>query len=322
MKKNIKKGFILLSLIVCFSSCKQIKNVHSKNIIQSEDKDTSIDVSENQNDSNHKKEILNELKNNNDQNENQVEDSEDSNEKMKSHNGKFNSISYDVVKIKKLMEDSDYSGEKIAFLTFDDGPNSTLTPKILDILKEYNIPGTFFVLGKVINDDTKDVLKRIYEEGHSIGTHTYTHDYDILYPNRNADPDTILEEETQVLNKIRKYLGKNFFSRVFRYPGGHMSWNYDSLKMADDLLAEYDIHWLDWNTMTGDAQPKDADHIPRPNNIQEVLNNFDESKIFATNPDVAVILMHDAEGKELTVEALPYLINHLKEQGYSFGVLE
>ena len=69
---------------------------------------------------------------------------------------------------------------KIAYLTFDDGPSKQITPAILDILADYDIKATFFILGKMANMN-QDVLKRVYEEGHSIGHHSYSHKYSYIY---------------------------------------------------------------------------------------------------------------------------------------------
>ncbi|NLY46727.1 MAG: polysaccharide deacetylase family protein, partial [Tissierella sp.] len=71
---------------------------------------------------------------------------------------------------------------KFAYLTFDDGPSATVTPAILDILKEYNIKATFFVVGSMV-DKYPHMLKRIWDEGHKIGNHSYSHDYKYLYRN-------------------------------------------------------------------------------------------------------------------------------------------
>ncbi|MFM1539511.1 polysaccharide deacetylase family protein [Helcococcus bovis] len=242
--------------------------------------------------------------------------------KGKNHNQKFKDMAYDVEEIRELSYDGDYKGKKIAFLTFDDGPNNVITPHVLDVLKEKNVPATFFMVGHAIGDTTQDTLKRAYNEGHAIGTHSLTHDYETLYPGRVPDPDVVVSEEKQAIKLLKKYLGNEFESRVFRYPGGHMSWNRKGLKKSDKALAKLNIHWIDWNTMNGDAQPIHDPDLARPTTVDEVIKNFDKSKNFTANSDIAVILMHDAADKDLTLKALPSLIDHLKEQGYEFGILE
>lgn len=79
-------------------------------------------------------------------------------------------------KIEHLMEGK----EKICYLTFDDGPNPAITPKVLDILKEENVKATFFVIGKLV-DSHPEIVKRAYEEGHYIANHGYSHNNSILY---------------------------------------------------------------------------------------------------------------------------------------------
>lgn len=233
------------------------------------------------------------------------------------------SYAYDTKTIREFTEKKDYKGEKIAFLTFDDGPNKATTGKILDILKEKDVPATFYMPGKNIGDGTADLLKRIYEEGHVVGSHSFDHNYDHLYPNRIANKDEIIRQENQTLDAFRKYLGSDFKHKTSRYPGGHMSWNKQSLAKSDKALEDMGIIWIDWNTMNGDAQPikpRDPNDIPRPQNTQQVINNFEHSKRFTFNPNIAVVLMHD--GKDVTLNALGSLIDHMRAQGYSFGVLD
>ncbi|MDO4778144.1 MAG: polysaccharide deacetylase family protein [Tissierellia bacterium] len=240
------------------------------------------------------------------------------------HNEKAKSYAYSTKEVRENMENENYKGKKMAFLTFDDGVNNTITPRVLDTLKEKNVPATFFVVGNNIGENTKDNLKRIYDEGHSIAIHSYTHDYDILYPDTIADTNAILKEFTETLKEVKTFLGEDFDSKVWRYPGGHRSWDQDSLKIADQELAKLGVEWIDWNAMNGDAQPENASDgdISRPTTIQEVIANFNRSLDFTSNPNQIVVLMHDAEGKDLTADALPQLIDHIKSMGYEFGVLK
>lgn len=231
---------------------------------------------------------------------------------------------YSTKEIKELSETQGYEGEKIAFLTFDDGPNNEITPAILDILKEKDAKATFFMIGKSIGDYTSDVVKRVIDEGNSIGLHSFSHDYDYLYPNGIPNADVIKEEYHQSIEALRNILGKDYNTSVFRYPGGHLSWNPEGLEKSDKALRDLGIEWVDWNTMNGDAQITQSDNpneVLRPNTVEEAVNNFEKSKLFTYNPDIAIILMHDASDKRLTLEALPSLIDHLREQGYKFGTL-
>lgn len=262
--------------------------------------------------------------------ENKNENKDNKDEKIQAstkglnHNEKAKSYAYSTKEVRENMENADYKGKKIAFLTFDDGVNNTITPRVLDTLKEKNVPATFFVVGTNIGENTKENLKRIYDEGHSIAIHSYTHDYNILYPGTIADTNAILKEYNETLKEVKTFLGEDFDSKVWRYPGGHRSWDQNSLKIADQELAKLGVEWIDWNAMNGDAQPENASDgdISRPTTIQEVIANFNRSLDFTSNPNQIVVLMHDAEGKDLTADALPQLIDHIKSMGYEFGVLK
>lgn len=233
--------------------------------------------------------------------------------------------SYDAVEVRDNMENPDYTGKKLAFLTFDDGVNTVITDSILKTLKDNEINATFFIPGYTLEDENNhEILKKLYADGNSIATHSYHHDYSILYPNRIVDSKAIVEEHEKTVSKLKSILGENFDTKLFRYPGGHMSWDRESIKKSDEALAKLGVNWIDWNSMTGDAQPVNAgpNDISRPKNVDEVISNFEKSLHFTYNPDQVVILMHDALDKELTAESLQALINHLTEKGYEFGILK
>lgn len=232
---------------------------------------------------------------------------------------------YDANEVKNNIVDSNYAGKKLAFLTFDDGVNTVTSKKILDILNANKLNATFFIPGFNLEvEENQDVLKELYEAGNSIGTHSYSHNYDILYPNRIADADVIVDEYNKTLELMKSILGEDFDTKLFRYPGGHLSWDQESLKLSDQRLEEIGVKWIDWNAMTGDAQAINAgpNDISRPQSVDQVLSNFDRSLDFTSNPNEVVILMHDALDKELTVNALQALIDHLKNMGYEFGILK
>lgn len=231
---------------------------------------------------------------------------------------------FSAKEIRKLSETSGYKGKKIAFLTFDDGPNHEITPGVLDVLKSKGAHATFFMVGNRIGPGTADVVHRVIHEGHAIATHSFSHDYDYLYPDRNPNPDAVVGEYHKSMRALKDILGEDFDTKVFRYPGGHLSWREEGLQRTDEALANEGVAWIDWNTMNGDAQMEWSDNpneVIRPTTVEEAVHNFDKSTIFTSNPDIAVILMHDAPDKHLTLEALPALIDHLIELGYEFGTL-
>ena len=112
--------------------------------------------------------------------------------------------------------DSIYRSEtKRAFLTFDDGP-STVTPTILDTLKQQEIKATFFVLGSNVNA-YPETVKRIYEEGHYIANHGYSHVYSSIY----STPQAVLDEYNKCNDAVKNVIGvPEYNSHLFRFPGG------------------------------------------------------------------------------------------------------
>lgn len=196
------------------------------------------------------------------------------------------------------------SDEKRAFLTFDDGPSYSVTPKILDILKEENVKATFFVLGTMVKSNP-EILKREAEEGHYIANHGYSHIYKNIYKNETAP----LEEYKKTNELIQDALkNPNYESNVFRFPGGSVGGYYDKIKKkAKKVFIENNIAYLDWNALTYDADGA--------NTKKEIMENL---KNTCGNQNSVVILMHDAPNKDLTAKTLPDVISYLKEKGYTF----
>ena len=98
------------------------------------------------------------------------------------------------------------SKEKVAYLTFDDGPTKSATPKILDILKEEDVKASFFVIGKYVKNHP-DIVKRAYNEGHYIANHGYNHNNSILYKN---NPYFFIEKKKDIVTLSKKEY--NFFN--------------------------------------------------------------------------------------------------------------
>lgn len=194
--------------------------------------------------------------------------------------------------------------EKIAYLTFDDGPTLKSTPKILDILSEENVKATFFVIGKHVKEHPK-LVKRAYDEGHYIANHSYSHNNNKLY----ANADSFLEEILSTDVEIRKAIGiKNYSSHVFRFPNGYMAPSYKTKKQEyAKLLSDIDYTYIDWNSLNKDSEKKYSN--------AELLNNL---KASSKNKDTLVILMHDTSDVNETHLILKDSINYLKEQGYIF----
>lgn len=229
-----------------------------------------------------------------------------------------NEYAYSTKDVRQYIRgEKEYQGkDKLVFLTFDDGPNRTVTPQILNILRDYGARGTFFLVGRNMTDKNIPVMKAIVNNGNSIALHSYSHDYDSLYPNRSASTLDILSEAKLVQERLQQVFGPEFSSHVWRYPGGHMSW--DNINDSDDGLSKMGIEWIDWNSLSGDAEVKRV----RPTTPEGMVEYVETSLNKNVHTNVAVVLMHDAVNKQMTVDALPGIIKYFKDNGYTFGILK
>ena len=207
-------------------------------------------------------------------------------------------------------------GKKVVYLTFDDGPSTTNTPNVLDTLDKYNVKATFFILGKSIDEGTenKEILKRIANDGHAIGNHSYSHDYNYLYPGRTINPDNFMADINKCNDRLKEVLGDDFNTRVIRFPGGYWSW--EGRSGIRPIIDEKGYAVIDWNTLNEDAQgaKKDA------NGLVECLKKNTDA--LGPNADSVVVLMHDTYGKEETVKALPEIIQYFKDKGFEFKTIK
>ena len=229
-----------------------------------------------------------------------------------SHNRAAAEYAYPSEKVQAWMKDPSSAPEKSVFLTFDDGPNHSNSVQILDALKAGGVHGTFFVIGKLVSS-APETLKREIAEGHSVAMHSYTHNYDKLYPGRAGSLEAIKGEYEKTKEALEEVLGSEFKTNTWRYPGGHMSWK--KLEAADEALAAEGVHWIDWNCLTGDAEPKNR----QPKDVAGMVKMA--TSAISEGLKVSVMLAHDAEGKDMTVKAMPQIISAYKEAGYKFGVI-
>ncbi len=197
-----------------------------------------------------------------------------------------------------------YQKDKIAYLTFDDGPTLKSTAKILDILSEEDVKATFFVIGKHVKEHP-ELVKRAYDEGHYIANHGYSHNNDKLY----ASLDSFINEILSTDREIGKAIGiENYSSHVFRFPNGFMAPIYKSKKQEYvKRLSDIGYTYIDWNVLNKDSEKKYS-HT-------ELLNNL---KTSSRNKGTLVILMHDTSDVNETHLVLKDSILYLKEQGYIF----
>ncbi len=200
-----------------------------------------------------------------------------------------------------------HQDNKRVFLTFDDGPSTSVTPYILDLLSQQNVKATFFVLGSKV-EANPDLVKREYDEGHYIANHGYSHKYSEMY----SSTQNVLDEYNKTNDLIKNAIGnENYNTLVFRFPGGSSGGPYNDLKQeAKELLKQNGIASVDWNALTNDAAGA--------NTKEKIMENFYNT---VQNKTSIVILMHDAPDKILTYECLPEIIQYFKNNGYEFKTM-
>ncbi len=235
----------------------------------------------------------------------------------KNHNKAASVYAYKVSDVKNAMYHGGElgGGKKIAFLTYDDGLSPNSTPLLLDLLKKEGVPATFFSLGSTMSEKNKGSLERIFHEGHALAFHSFDHSYKKLYPGRNANVEEIVKQYNLSQQALNKLFGFEIPVSPWRYPGGHMSWK--NLEPADKALEDLNVHWIDWNSMSADAEGKRA-----PKTVQGQVDHIIKDWKAYGSPKVITILMHDVPTKKLTREALPEIVKALRNEGFSFGVLE
>ena len=190
------------------------------------------------------------------------------------------------------------------YLTFDDGPSNSITPKILEILKKKNIKATFFVINH--EDSLNYLIKKEDQEGHTVALHSYTHSYQTIYQSSEA----FFNDLNQIRDKVYKITGK--YSNIIRFPGG--SSNTISKKYHQGIMSQLSnevtskgFHYFDWNVDCQDgAGVRDSNKI-----YQNVVNNLSKTK-------ENVVLMHDFENNYGTLNALESIIDYGINNGYQF----
>jgi cellulose synthase/poly-beta-1,6-N-acetylglucosamine synthase-like glycosyltransferase/peptidoglycan/xylan/chitin deacetylase (PgdA/CDA1 family)/spore germination protein YaaH len=199
-----------------------------------------------------------------------------------------------------------YQPKKVA-ISFDDGPDPTWTPKILDILKKYNVKGTFFMIGEEAEDNIS-LMQRVYREGHEIGNHTFTH------------PDISEISEGQVdlqLNLTEQLFGAALgVHPVYFRPPYSIDQEPDTNDQAAPIMQ---IQKLGYTIVGDKIDTDDWDEHPRKSPQEIVDSVFEQIKLSDTKTWMrgSIILMHDGGGdRQATVDALPKLIEALRAHGY------
>ncbi|RGS50778.1 polysaccharide deacetylase [Olsenella sp. AM30-3LB] len=197
------------------------------------------------------------------------------------------------------------NGEKIVYLTFDDGPSKN-TQRVLDILDQYGAKATFFVVGH--DPDYYDMIKKAYDDGNTIGLHSYTHDYAKVY----ASEDAYFDDLDQIAQVVQDQIG--YVPYLVRFPGGSsntISEKYCSGIMdalVNDVQAR-GYQYYDWNASSGDGAVCTTEQI------------VENSCAYDDYPNI-ILLCHDAATKDTTVEALPKIIEHYQALGYQFKAID
>ena len=196
--------------------------------------------------------------------------------------------------------------EKVVYLTFDDGPSYN-TKKILDILDSYDAKATFFVTGR--SPEYRESIKDAYERGNTIGLHTMTHDYDKVYASTGA----FFDDLEQVGEVVKEQIG--YVPYLTRFPGGAsntVSANYTPGIMTElvEEVPARGYQFYDWNVGSADAS---GINLP-PETIVE-------SACVEGYRNV-MLLFHDSNTKDTTVDALPQVIEFYKERGYEFRAID
>src|SRR5699024_1450361 len=189
--------------------------------------------------------------------------------------------------------------ENAIYLTFDDGPSEE-AEELLDILGEYNMKATFFMLGPNM-EDHPDVVKRTKDLGHGLALHGITHEVDQIY----QDPSAPLEEMTEDQEILEDITGLS--SDMVRLPYGSVP--YLTEKMRYELDQE-GFHIWDWNVDSDDWEGTDGSYVPQT--IQKIEDTKEEG-------EAPVVLLHD---KKETIEHLPELLDYIQKQGYKTKVLD
>ena len=189
-------------------------------------------------------------------------------------------------------------GKKV-YLTFDDGPGPN-TKKLLDILKKNGVKATFFVTGKT-DDFSKEIYKRIVDEGHTLGMHSYSHVYEEIYASDKAF--------TQDLDKLYEYLYEvtGVYPKFYRFPGGSSVQDTSvPIENLIEILEERGITYLDWNVISPDIRDSSVGKVRM---IKELMSDVQKY-------DTSVVMFYDTQTQPMTIKTLSSFIKKLKKNQY------
>ncbi len=199
----------------------------------------------------------------------------------------------------------DNASSKVCYLTFDDGPSKN-SEQILDILAKYDVKATFFLIGSEIREENREIIERIVKDGHAIGLHSNVHRFEKLY----VSADVCVQDFEAQYKLLKEEYGID--TKIFRFPGGSACSYMNGQRQAYiDAMHENGFIGFDWHVSGEDSYGN-----PTVWSIQKkIFDNIDDYK----NP---IILLHDINSADATVDALPGILEQLKNKGYSFETLE
>ena len=192
---------------------------------------------------------------------------------------------------------------KTVYFTIDDGP-SRLTDKFLEIFEQHEVKATFFLVGRNVAAYPDKVLD-IYNRGHLIANHSYSHNYNTFY----ASKENFRSELKRWDEAVSKALDIPYHSDIFRFPGGS---SYSKARQYRDFIQAEGYQYYDWNCLNGDAQIRDKSANSLFNYMVSTFKNQNE----------VILLIHDTDAKQTTVDMLERAIIFFKEQGYEFKTLD
>ena len=212
-------------------------------------------------------------------------------------------ISFSLI-LSLLFSSSSFASEdeKIIYLTFDDGPGGSVTEDVLNILKDEDIKCTFFLIGTQITVQ-KDLVKRIQNEGHSIGLHSMSHDKCKLYSSNQDFLNEMLEEQ----KILEDTLGQKI--TILRFPFGCNNTTYHLKSSLVDLLHENNLKIYEWNVDSTDG----GNHTASPSTF---------IKKAKSDKDNIILLMHCGFMNKNSAKALPEIIKYYKDSGYIFKPID
>lgn len=228
--------------------------------------------------------------------------------KVSDESGNITTVERKVIVYDKSSPDAGTNKTGTIYLTFDDGPSKSITPEVLKILKEKNVKATFFVINK--SNDLNYLIKQAYDEGHTIGLHSYTHNYKTIYSSSNA----YFNDLEKISNKVKNITGQE--SKIIRFPGGGsntVSKKYSKgiMNYLTNEVINRGYHYFDWNVGSGDAGGS--------NNETQVYNSVIKGlKYNRAN----IVLMHDFENNYKTLNALSDIIDYGYAKGYKFLAID